>query len=98
MRGGVEWKEKLLLLILWIIKGEIEVIAKKSKWLKKKPANLKSRKYVVLEIKEVILYGELIQILKLNENKLLLFGGAVETTRGVYSTTNDSYIICKESL
>jgi len=70
VRGGVEWKEKLLLLILWIIKGEIEVIAKKSKWLKKKPANLKSRKYVVLEIKEVILYGELIQILKLNENKL----------------------------
>jgi hypothetical protein len=37
-------------------------------------------------------------ITKLNENKLLLFGGAVETTRGVYSTTNDSYIICKESL
>jgi hypothetical protein len=37
-------------------------------------------------------------ITKLSETKLLLFGGAVETNRGVYSTTNDSFLICKESL
>lgn len=37
-------------------------------------------------------------ITKLNEKQLFLFGGAVETNKGVYSTTSDSYIICKETL
>ena len=37
-------------------------------------------------------------ITKLNERNQLLFGGAVETNKGVYSTTNDSYLINRENL
>ena len=37
-------------------------------------------------------------ITRLNDKQLMLFGGAVETSKGVYSTTNDCYIIERESL
>lgn len=33
-------------------------------------------------------------ITRLNDNNLLLFGGAVETNKGIYTTTSDSYLIC----
>ena len=37
-------------------------------------------------------------ITPINESALLVFGGAIETSRGVYSTTCDSFLIIRESL
>lgn len=37
-------------------------------------------------------------ITTINDTSLFVFGGAIETSRGIYSTTSDSYIINRETL
>lgn len=37
-------------------------------------------------------------ITSINDQFLLCFGGAIETGRGLYSTTNDSFLIDKNTL
>ncbi len=62
----------------------------------------KSTKFIMIietnenKTRDIARFGH--TITKLNDKQMLLFGGAVETNRGVYSTTNDSFSICKETL